>query len=296
MKKNEMTKTSVTLICLGCERSFLMYKYREKTAKYCSMKCLKLFKRICINGHDTFICGRNKNGGSCKECGRERNKKRREALRRGIKFPIKNKYCVHGHNKDKVGRNKEGACLECCKIRKQKYYKDHKKVILKKNKKRYKTYKKQIRLRGIEYRRKHKKEIQKRTKKYQKSHRKQIAVRLKIKRKNNLEYRLQVYLRARINIAIRNKQKVGSAIEDLGCSIAFFKKYISKKFYGKMSWLNYGKYWHLDHKIALYKFNLSDREQFLKACNYTNFQPLTIPDHVKKSAKETRKRNLDKSR
>jgi len=288
-------KTSIKLVCLGCQKSFLMYKYREKTARYCSMRCLKLFKRICKNGHDISVTGRYKSG-SCKACGWERSKKRRQAIQRGKRFPSKKKYCVHGHNKDKVGRNKEGACLECCKIRKRKYFKKHKKEILRKHKRYYKIHRKQIRLKGIKYRRKYKRILQNRRKKYQRTHRKQIIARLKYKRKHNLKYKIEVYLRARLNISIRKNVKSGSAVRDLGCSIMFFKKYIAKKFNSRMTWKNWGKYWHLDHKIALYKFDLTKRSQFLKAVHYTNFQPLTIPNHAKKSAKETRERVLDKTR
>ena len=295
MKKGTI-KTSIILICLGCGKSFRMYKYRAKSAKYCSMKCLKLFKRVCKNGHDTAITGRYKGNKGCKECGRERCKERRKAIKRGRRVVSKKKYCVHGHNTFKLGRNKDGACIECIRIRRQKYYTKHKKELLAKSKKAYQNRKKQVRLWGINYRRTHKKECQKRGKQYRTIHRKEIVRKLREKRHRDLLFRLQANLRSRLYRAIKNNQKVGSAVRDLGCSIAFFKKYIAKKFHGKMSWKNYGKYWHLDHKIALYRFDLSNRKQLLMAINYKNMQPLTIPDHGRKSAKETRERSLDKSK
>jgi hypothetical protein len=72
------------------------------------------------------------------------------------------------------------------------------------------------------------------------------------------------------------------------CSIKYFKRYIEKKFYGGMTWNNYGKYWQLDHVVSLWKFDLTNRKQFLKAVNYKNIQPLTIPDHKKKTALEVK--------
>lgn len=88
-------------------------------------------------------------------------------------------------------------------------------------------------------------------------------------------------LRNRLSSAIKNRNKAGSAVKDLGCSIEEFIKYIEEKFYHEpntgevMSWENRGRYgWHLDHIIPLASFDLTDREQFLKACHYTNYQPL----------------------
>jgi hypothetical protein len=85
-------------------------------------------------------------------------------------------------------------------------------------------------------------------------------------------------------LALKRGTKTGSAVSDLGCSIEELKKYIETKFLEGMTWENYGK-WHIDHIIPLSKFNLSDREELLKAVNYTNLQPLWAEDNMKKSNK-----------
>ena len=74
---------------------------------------------------------------------------------------------------------------------------------------------------------------------------------------------------------IKNNQKTGSAVGELGCTIDEFKVYIENKFQEGMSWENWKHDgWHLDHIKPLSSFDLTDREQFLEACHYTNLQPL----------------------
>lgn len=63
--------------------------------------------------------------------------------------------------------------------------------------------------------------------------------------------------------------------------------YIESKFEEGMNWNNWShKGWHIDHIKPLSSFDLSKREEFLKACNYTNLQPLWAVDNFKKSNKE----------
>jgi hypothetical protein len=107
--------------------------------------------------------------------------------------------------------------------------------------------------------------------------------------KTDLQYKLSSVLRRRMSVAIRNGAKTGSAVFDLGCSIAEFKAKLEAKFYTRstgeqMSWDNYGKRgWNLDHIIPLSSFDLDDREQFRVAAHYLNQQPLWREDNRFKS-------------
>lgn len=106
----------------------------------------------------------------------------------------------------------------------------------------------------------------------------------KNKYKTDLNYRIKVILRNRLRCAIKNNQKAGSAIKDLGCSIEEFKTYIEAKFQPDMSWDNHGlKTWHLDHIVPLDKFDLTNPEEFKKACHYTNIQPMYATENLRKS-------------
>ena len=102
------------------------------------------------------------------------------------------------------------------------------------------------------------------------------------KEKTNIQWVIKSRLRARMRRAIETNAKTGSAVKDLGCSVEEFIAHIESRFEDGMNWDNRGD-WHIDHIIPLYKFDLSDREQFLKAAHYTNMQPLWAIDNWKKN-------------
>lgn len=131
---------------------------------------------------------------------------------------------------------------------------------------------------------------------YQAAHRTAEAAYDRHRLQTNLQYRLAHALRKRLFKAVRSQlsggepgKRGGSAVRDMGCSIVEFKNYIESKFQPGMSWDNWGpKGWHIDHIVPLSKFDLTNREQFLKACHYTNLQPLWARDNLSKGAQPTR--------
>lgn len=70
-------------------------------------------KSICIRGHNTSSCGRNKFG-QCNDC-------YLEDILGNRKDPELKNFCLHGHDKRIVGVNKRGGCKECCRIWKKNY-------------------------------------------------------------------------------------------------------------------------------------------------------------------------------
>jgi hypothetical protein len=117
---------------------------------------------------------------------------------------------------------------------------------------------------------------------YYVNNKKLIQQRFRAKYYSDINLRLSANIRSRIQSAIRGSYKAGSAVRDLGCSIDNFRRYIENMFEPGMSWEK-RREWHLDHIIPLCDFDLTDREQFLKACHYTNYRPLWAPDNLRKN-------------
>lgn len=118
-------------------------------------------------------------------------------------------------------------------------------------------------------------------KQYRQNRKEKDAKYWKNRRSEDIIFKLKNTLRNRLNSAIKNNQKAGSAVSDLGCSIEEFKVYIQKLFQEDMNWDNHGE-WHIDHIKPLDSFDLINREELLKACHYTNLQPLWAKDNLKK--------------
>jgi hypothetical protein len=101
----------------------------------------------------------------------------------------------------------------------------------------------------------------------------------------DVDFKLRINLRGRLNHVVKGA-KCGSFVRDLGCSVQELKSHIESKFTLEMSWDNWGpKTWHIDHIKPLSSFDLTDRDQFLEACHYTNLQPLYWEDNLSKGSK-----------
>lgn len=124
-------------------------------------------------------------------------------------------------------------------------------------------------------------------KQYRKANKNKImehqAKREKYLLKNDPTFRLQKNLRSRLNKALQHGYKTGSAIKDLGCSIAELKIYLESNFQPGMTWNNYGQ-WHVDHIRPLSSFDLTNPTQLNAACHYSNLQPLWAKDNLSKGA------------
>lgn len=61
----------------------------------------------------------------------------------------------------------------------------------------------------------------------------------KMKRLTDINFKIKENLRTRLNMALKNNSKIGSAVKDLGCTIQELKMYLENKFKLKMTWDNH---------------------------------------------------------
>ena len=102
----------------------------------------------------------------------------------------------------------------------------------------------------------------------------------------NTNYKLARVLRSRLRSILAGRVKGGSAVSDLGCTIDELRVHLESLFGPGMTWDNWTTDgWHLDHIIPLSSFDLTDSDQLLVACHYTNLQPLWAKENLLKGAR-----------
>jgi hypothetical protein len=114
--------------------------------------------------------------------------------------------------------------------------------------------------------------------KYRASNRRYIKNRLK----TDSGFQLMWTLRSRVRAALRDSVKHGSSIELLGCGIEEYREYLAGQFKPGMSWENYGRVWHVDHKRPCASFDLRDPGQQRQCFNWSNTQPLFKQENLRK--------------
>ena len=114
---------------------------------------------------------------------------------------------------------------------------------------------------------------------------------------NDINYRLKIKIRDRIQKSLKNNSKSTKTTELLGCSILYYKLYLESKFKPEMNWDNHGEVWEIDHIIPCSSFDLTDTEQQKQCFVYTNTQPLFKTTQISESFGYTEignKNKLDK--
>ena len=199
-------------------------------------------------------------------------KNRTEVLKRVKQYALENKEKVRGYKKSYAEKNRERINANH-RMHWGEYYAKNRDKFLRKAKK---------------YSLENRERISVRSKIYNTTHRKQLAKYQRDRRKASVNYRLAYRLMIRLHGAIKDGYKSGSAVRDLGCTIDELKFYLEGQFKDGMTWDNWSlKGWHIDHKIPLDFYDLTDRQQLLKACHYTNLQPMWAKENLSKGAKIT---------
>ena len=163
---------------------------------------------------------------------------------------------------------------------------EHKKIAIAYAKKYAQENKEKLAAQKKIYNEKNKVKIAEVKKEYGQKNRGKINISRNEKNKVNINFRLAGNLRNRLRLALKRGSKAGSAVRDLGFTISELKVYLENQFQPGMTWENWTRDgWHIDHIIPLDFFDLTDKEQFLKAVHYTNLQPMWGIENNKKSNK-----------
>ncbi len=185
------------------------------------------------------------------------NFKDSESYRKQI---VRNRDHYHKNKESRLKKNKEwrNNNLDKISINKKEYYNKNKELILQKKKDHYLKNKSKI----IEQKR-------------------QYGVK---RRKVDHIFRLKNNLRRRLTSALKAKglRKSSKTQRLVGCSVLELKAHLESLFKPGMTWENYGT-WHVDHIIPISSFDLNDEAELLKACHYTNLQPLWAEENIRKS-------------
>ena len=205
----------------------------------------------------------------------------------------------HKHSSHKDGL--KSKCKECTKTVKQKEYKNNKEKIktkslqyYKENSEEKKAYQKQYRLDNLEdikvkkqkYADKNKEEIGKYQKEYRENHKDHRNKLRKERYSTDINFKIRINLRNRINAVLKGNYKSRSTMELLGCTIQEFKKHLQAQFTRGMNWENCGlDGWEIDHKQPCASFDLSDPKQQKSCFNYMNLQPLWAEENRSKADK-----------
>jgi hypothetical protein len=102
-------------------------------------------------------------------------------------------------------------------------------------------------------------------------------------RATNPRFAIAHRLRSRLLVALKKKRsaKLSGTEVLLGCTINKLMDYLESLFQPGMNWGN-RHLWEIDHKKAITKFDLSSLEGQMKACHYTNLQPMWTMDNRRK--------------
>jgi hypothetical protein len=102
----------------------------------------------------------------------------------------------------------------------------------------------------------------------------------------DLSAKLAKALRTRLRSALKQNQRRGSAVRDLGCTIPELRRHLESQFLPGMSWENWSRRgWHIDHIRPLVSFDLTDPEQLKQAVHFSNLRPLWQHDNQSKDAR-----------
>lgn len=111
-------------------------------------------------------------------------------------------------------------------------------------------------------------------KKWKITNKDKINKREKFRRQNDVNFKLKKNVSRAINHSIFKNGN--STIKFLPYTIDDLKKHLENQFDNKMSWDNYGTYWHIDHIVphSMFKYSSMEDIEFKRCWSLNNLRPL----------------------
>lgn len=97
--------------------------------------------------------------------------------------------------------------------------------------------------------------------------------------------RIATCLRTRTRKVLNGAIKAGSTMQLIGCTMDELKAWLEARWQPGMTWQNYGRGWHIDHKRPIASFDLLQESEQRAAFHYTNLQPLWAFENQSKGDK-----------
>ena len=170
----------------------------------------------------------------------------------------------------------KNECKDCVRIYNKAYNLKNKEAVRKQQKEYYTNNKQEILQYHQEYYLDNKGSIIKYQIEYEKN-----------KRLSDPAFKLRKNCSTLIRVALKGNKSKSSILDYLPYTMTELKSHLENQFDAKMSWDNYGSYWHIDHIMPQSGFvftSMSD-ESFKKCWDLNNLRPLEAIENIRKSNK-----------
>lgn len=114
-----------------------------------------------------------------------------------------------------------------------------------------------------------------------------------LKHCNEPLFKIKRNLRRRLLHVLNGEIKQAPTFELIGCSVEELKKHLEDQFDPKMTWNNYGIYWHIDHIIQCQEFDLTQLSEQKECFHYSNLRPLEAKKNVSKLFNKPRTKAIE---
>lgn len=197
--------------------------------------------------------------------------------------------CKNGHISER--ETKHGKCIECLRKNVRNSARRHPETQKRCNRQYRLDHKKELAAQYKQWRIDHRVQLKEYLSRWNLDHKEEMIryrkERYRAKRKDPA-YRLKDSVRSCIRLALRGQkgQRHWEAVVDY--TLEELKVHLESLFTGKMTWNNYGSFWHIDHIVPedwFHKLCLSAEEKVRLAYSLVNLRPLSARENQAKKNK-----------